>query len=130
MFVSVVSSIRSSTLHRPDRTAEDGPGEVGELVHDAGVVTHSVKSEGKLTGGFYAIISIEVITPFSQDKPQEGVCPADLCSDLSDVAIASETGRVRVFRWSVVHVVLSRNPGQEAGQLRVDGRVGGELPQI
>ena len=37
MLVSVVSSIRSSTLHRPDRTTEDGPGEVGELVHDAGV---------------------------------------------------------------------------------------------
>ena len=119
MFVSVVSPIRSSTLHRPDRTAEDGPGEVGELVHDAGVVTHSVESEGKQTGGFYAIVSVRSIT--------EGVCPADLCSDLSDVAIASETGRVRVSRWSVGHVVLSRYPGQEAGQLRVDGRVGGEL---
>ena len=47
MFVSVVSPIRSSTLHRPDRTAEDGPGEVGELVHNAGVVTNSVESEGK-----------------------------------------------------------------------------------
>ena len=115
MIVDVVSSVKSSTLHRPDRTAEDGPGEVGELVHDAGVVTHSVKSEGKLTGGFYAIISVQVII--------EGVCPADLCSDLSDVAIASETGRVRVFRWSEVHVVLSRYPGQEAGQLRVDGGV-------
>ena len=121
MFVGVVSSIRSSTLHRPDRTAEDGPGEVGELVHDAGVVTHSVESEGKQTGGFYAIVSVRSIT--------EGVCPADLCSDLSDVAIASETGRVRVFRWSEVHVVLSGNPGQEAGQLRVDGRVVGALQQ-
>ena len=122
MFVSVVSSIRSSTLHRPDRTAEDGPGEVGELVHDAGVVTHSVESEGKQTGGFYAILSVPVII--------EGVCPADLCSDLSDVAIASETGRVRLSSWSVLHVVLSSNPGQKAGQLRVDGRVGGGLPQI
>ena len=55
MFVSVVSSIRSSTLHRPDRTAEDGPGEVGELVHDAGVVTLSVESEGKQTGSLYAV---------------------------------------------------------------------------
>ena len=119
MFVSVVSSIRSSTLHRPDRTAEHGPGKVGELVHDAGVVTHSVESEGKQTGGFYAFISVQVII--------EGVCPADLCSDLSDVAIASETGRVRVSRWSEVHVVLSSYPGQEAGQLRVDGRVGGKL---
>ena len=117
MFVSVVSSIRSSTLHCPDRTAEDGPGEVGELVHDAGVVTHSVESEGKQTGGFYAIQPVPNII--------EGVCPADLCSDLSDVAIASETGRVRVSRWSVGHVVLSRYPGQEAGQLRIDGRVGG-----
>ena len=119
MFVSVVSSIGSSTLHRPDRTAEDRPGEVGELVHDAGVVTHSVESEGKQTGGFYPIIPVPVIT--------EGVCPADLCSDLSDVAIARETGRVRVSRWSVGHVVLSGNPGQEAGQLRVDSRVGGKL---
>ena len=121
MFVSVVSAIRSSTPHRSDRTAEDGPGEVGELVHDAGVVTHSVESEGKQTGGFYAIKSVMIII--------EGVCPADLCSDLSDVAIASETGRVRVSRWSEVHVVLSRNPGQEAGQLRVDCRVGGALFQ-
>ena len=87
MFVSVVSS---STLHRPDRTAEDGPGEVGELVHDAGVVTHSVESEGKQTGGFYAITSVLPII--------EGVCPADLCSDLSDVAIAIKTGRVRISR--------------------------------
>ena len=53
MFVSVVSSISSSTLHCSDGTAEDGPGEVGELVHDAGSVTHSVQSEGKQTGGFY-----------------------------------------------------------------------------
>ena len=121
MFVSVVSSIRSSTLHRPDRTAEDGPGEVGELVHDAGVVTHSVESEGKQTGGFYAIKTVIRVI--------EWVCPADLCSDLSDVAIASETGRVRVSRWSVGHVVLSRYPGQEAGQLRVDCRVGRILPQ-
>ena len=86
MFVSVVSSIGSSTLHRPDRTAEDGPGEVGELVYDAGVVTHSVESEGKQTGGFYAIIKVIWVI--------EGVCPADHCSGLSDVAIASETGRV------------------------------------
>ena len=83
------------------------------------VVTHSVESEGKQTGGFYAIASVlEII---------EGVCPADLCSDLSDVAIASETGRVRVSRWSEVHVVLSRYPGQEAGQLRVNCGVGGGL---
>ena len=121
MIVSVVSSVRSSTLHRPDRTAEDGPGEVGELVHDAGVVTHSVESEGKQTGGLYAVSNV------CPTRPK--VCPADLCSDLSDVAIASETGRVRVSRWSEVHVVLSRNPGQEAGQLRVYCRVGGELLQ-
>ena len=121
MFVSVVSSISSSTLHRPDRTAEDGPGEVGELVHDAGVVTLSVESEGKQTGSFYAISPVPSIT--------EGVCPADLCSDLSDVAVANETGRVRVSRWSVLHVVLSCNPGQEARQLRVDRRVLGALDQ-
>ena len=119
MFVSVVGPIRSSTLHRPDRTAEDGPGEVGELVHDAGVVTHSVESEGKQTGGFYTFKFVPQII--------KGVCPAVLCSDLIDVAIAIETGRVRVSRWCVGHVVLSSYPGQEAGQLRVDGRVGGEL---
>ena len=121
MIVSVVSSIRSSTLHRPDRTAEHGPGKVGELVHDAGVVTHSVESEGKQTGGFYAIKFVIIII--------EGVCPADLCSDLSDVAIASETGRVSVSRWCVVHVVLSCDPGQVAIELRVDGRILGELAQ-
>ena len=119
MFVSVVSSIRSSTLHRPDRTAEHGPGKVGELVHDAGVVTHSVESEGKQTFSLYAIYPfLNVI---------EWVGPADLCSDLSDVSMASETGRVRFPRWCVVHVVLSCYPGQEAGQLGVDGRIGGEL---
>ena len=115
MLVSVVSSIRSSTLHRPDRTAEHGPGKVGELVHDAGVVTLSVESEGKQTGSFYAIIPVPIII--------EGVCPADLCSDLSDVSIASVTGRVRVSRWCVVHVVLSCYPGQVARQPSVDGRV-------
>ena len=115
----IVSSIRSSTLQRCDRTAEHGPGKVGELVHDAASVSLSVESEGKQTGSLYAIIPVIPVI--------EGVCPADLCSDLSDVAIASETGRVRVSRWSEVHVVLSRNPGQEAGQLRVDCRVGGDL---
>ena len=121
MFVSVVSSISTSTLHCPDRTAEDGPGEVGELVHDAGVVTHSVESEGKQTGGFYAINSVPPII--------EGICPADLCSDLSDVAITIETGRVGVSRWCVLHVVLSSYPGQVARQLRVDGRIVRELAQ-
>ena len=121
MIVSVVSSIRSSTLHRPDRTAEHGPGKVGELVHDAGVVTLSVESKGKQTGSFYAISSVIDII--------EGVCPADLCSDLSDVSIASGTGRVRDSRWCVVHVVLSCYPGQIARQPGVDRRVGGLLGQ-
>ena len=119
MIVSVVSPIRPGTLHCPYRTPEDGPGEVGHLVQDAGVVALAVDSEGKQTGGFYTILPVSHII--------EGVCPADLCSDLSDVAIASETGRVRLSRWCVGHVVLSSNPGQEAGQLRVDGRVGGRL---
>ena len=121
MFVTVVSSIRSSTLHRPDRTAEHGPGKVGELVHDAGVVTLSVESEGKQTGSFYAILSVKPII--------EGVCPADLCSDLSDVSIASGTGRVRVSRWCVVHVVLSCYPGQIAREPSVDRWVEGVLIQ-
>ena len=77
-------------------------------------MTLSVQSEGKQTGGLYAVSSV---------CPTEGPCPADLGCDLSDVAIASETGRVSVSRWSVVHVVLSRYPGQEARQLHVDTRV-------
>ena len=120
MSVGVFSTTRSSTLNRPYRTPEDRPGEVLYLVHDAAAVTLSVESEGKQTGSLYAVSIV---------RPTIRVCPADLCSDLSDVAIASETGRVRVSRWSEVHVVLSRNPGQEAGQLRVDCRVGGFLPQ-
>ena len=115
MIVSVVSSIRPGTLHRPDRTPEDGPREVLQLVHDAGVVRHSVESEGKQTFSFYAITPVAPII--------EWVGPADLCSDLSDVSIASETGRVRVCWWSEVHVVLSCHPGQVAGELGVDGRV-------
>ena len=122
MIVGVGRSLRSTILHRSDRTAEDGPGEVGELVHDAGVVTHSVESEGKQTGGFYAILSVIIII--------EGVCPADICSDLSNVAIASETGRVRLSRWGVVHVVLSSNPGKIARQLRIHRRICGELVEI
>ena len=121
MFVSVLSAIRSSTLHSPDRTAEDGPGKVVELVHDAGVVSLFVESEGKQTGSFYAIIPVPIII--------EGVCPADLCSDLSDVSIASGTGRVRDSRWCVVHVVLSCYPGQIARQPSVYRRVLGELEQ-
>ena len=78
-------------------------------------MTLSVESEGKQTGGLYAVSLV---------RPTIGrVCSADLGSDLSDVAIASETGSVSVSRWSVVHVVLSRYPGQEARQLHVDTRV-------
>ena len=103
MIVSVVSSIRPGSLHRPYRTAEDGPCEVGELVHDAGGVSLSVQSEGEQTGSFYTTSRVKPIT--------KGVCPAFLCSDLSDISIASETGRVKVSRWCVVHVVLSCHPG-------------------
>ena len=121
MIVSVVSSIRSSTLHRPDRTAEHGPGKVGELVHDAGVVTLSVESEGEQTDGFYTFSLVVIII--------EGVCPADLCSDLINISIASETGRVRFTRGCVGHLVLSCHPGQVAGQPSVDRRVVGVLVQ-
>ena len=55
MCVIVVSSIRSSTLHRPHRTPEDRPCEVIYLTHDAAVVTLSVECEGKQTGGLYAV---------------------------------------------------------------------------
>ena len=103
MIVSVVSSIRPGTLHRPDRTPEDGPREVLNRVHDASVVPLSVESEGKQTFSFYASVSVLPVT--------EWVCPADLCSDLSDISIASETGRVRVSNWSEIHSVLSCHPG-------------------
>ena len=106
MSVGVFSSTSSSTPHCPYRTPEDRPGEVLYLVHDAAVVTLSVESEGKQTGGFYAIIKVIWVI--------EGVCPADHCSGLSDVAIASETGRVRLSRWCVLHVVLSGDPGKVA----------------
>ena len=105
MCVIVVSSIRSSTLHRPYRTPEDRPCEVLYLVHDAAAVTLSVESEGKQTGGLYAVSLV---------RPTFRIGPADLGSDLSDVALTSETGRVRVSSWSVVHVVLSCHPGQVA----------------
>ena len=121
MIVSVVSSLSSSTFHRPDRTAEHRPGEVGELVHDAGSVTLSVEGERKQTFSFYAISPVVNII--------EGVCPADLCSDLINISIASETGRVRLCRGCVGHLVLSCHPGQVAGQPSVDRRVGGALAQ-
>ena len=121
MKVSVVSSIRSSTFYRPYRTVEDGSGKVIYPIHEVGVVTLSVQSEGKQTGSFYAFIRVVFII--------EGVCPADLCSDLSDVSIASGTGRVRVSRWCVVHVVLSCYPGQIAREPGVYRRVGGALGQ-
>ena len=117
MCVSVVSS---NTLHPPYRTPEDRPGEVLYLTHDAAVVNLSVESEGKQTGGLYAVSPV---------RPTFLIGPADLGSDLSDVAVANETGRVRVSRWSVLHVVLSCNPGQEAGQLGVDKRVVGGLTE-
>ena len=103
MLVSVVSSIRPGTLHCPDRTPEEWPREFGALVHEASVVPLTVESEGKQTGSFYAVTNITEII--------ERVGPADLCSDLSDVSIASKTGRVRVCKWTVVHVVLSCHPG-------------------
>ena len=121
MCVSVISPCRSSTFHRPDRTAEDGPGEVGELIKYAGVVTLSVEREVKQTGSFYAISRVIRII--------EGVCPADLCSDLINISIASETGRVSVCRGCVGHLVLSCHPGQVARQPSVDRRVGGALEQ-
>ena len=115
MFISEVSSIRSSTLHPPYRTAEDRSGEVPYLSHDAGLMTLSVEGEGKQTGSLYAVSNVR--------PTRAKVCPADLGSDLSDVTLTSETGRVRVSRWFVVQVVLSCHPGQVARQPSVDCRV-------
>ena len=105
MSVCVFSTAGSSTPHRPYRTPEDRPGEVLYLVHDAAAVTLSVESEGKQTGGLYAVSIVH---------PTFIISPADLSSDLSDVTLPSETGRVRLSSWSVVHVVLSCHPGQIA----------------
>ena len=107
-----VSIVRTNTLHRPYRTAEDRSCEVFYLSHDAGLMTLSVNSEGKQTGGLYAV---SLISPTFSN-----VCPADLGSDLRDVPLTSETGRVRVSRWFVVHIVLSCHPGQVARQPGVD----------
>ena len=105
MSVGVVSSISSSPLHRSYRTPEDRPGEVLYIATDAAAVTLSVESEGKQTGGLYAVSPV---------LPTCIIGPADLGSDFSDVALASETGRVRLSSWSVLHVVLSCHPGQVA----------------
>ena len=87
MGVSVVSA---DTLHPPYRTPEDRSGEVFYLIQYAGTVALSVEGEGKQTGRLYA---------FSNVHPTSGrICPADLGSDLRDVALTSETGRVRVSR--------------------------------
>ena len=119
MCVRVVSS---NTLHPPNRTTEDRSREVLYLIKDTGPVALSVEGEGKQTGGLYAVSRIR--------PTNQRICPAVLFSDLRDLALASETGRVRVSRWFVVHVVLSCHPGQVAGQLRVDGRVLGGLVQL
>ena len=106
MSVRVIIFIRSSILQCSYRTPEERPREVLYLTHDAAAVSLSVESEGKQTGGLYAVSLV---------RPTSGrVCPADLGSDLSDVALAIETGRVRVSSWSVLHVVLSCHPGQVA----------------
>ena len=102
MCVRVVSSIRSSTLNCPYRTPENRPCEVVNLVHDTGIVTLSVETEWKQAGGLYAV---------SRVRPSVRVCPADLGSDLGDVTMTSETGRVRESWWCVVHVVLFYYPG-------------------
>ena len=105
MSVRVIIFIRSSILQCSYRTPEERPGEVLYLTHDAAVVILSVEREGKQTGGLYAV---------SRVRPTFLIGPADIGSDLSDVALASETGRVRLSSWSVLHVVLSCNPGQVA----------------
>ena len=87
MCVIVVSS---DTLHPPYRTPEDRPGEVFYLIHDAGTVALSVEGEGKQTGRLYAVSPV---------CPTFIISSADLGSDLRDVALTSETGRVRVSRW-------------------------------
>ena len=112
MYISVVSS---NTFHRPYRTPEDRSREVFYLSHEAGLMALSVEGEGKQTGSLYAV---------SEVRPTRAqVCPADLGSDLRDVTLTSETGRVRVSRWFVVHVVLSCHPGQVARQPGVDSWV-------
>ena len=87
MCVSVVSS---DTFHLPYRTPEDRSGEVIYLTHDAGTVALSVEGERKETGRLYAVSLV---------YPTFIIGPADLGNDLGDVALTSETGRVKVSRW-------------------------------
>ena len=86
-----VSVVRAGSLHPPYRTAEDRSGEVFYLTQDAGLVSLSAEGEGKQTGGLYAV---------SRVRPtDQRVCPAELGSDLSDVALSSGTGRIWLSRW-------------------------------
>ena len=85
-----VSVISSHALHTPYRTPEDRPGEVIYLIHDAGTVGLSVEGERKQTWRLYAV---------SRVRPTFIIGPADLGNDLGDVALTSETGRVKVSRW-------------------------------
>ena len=119
MQISVVSA---DTLDGSDGTPEHGTGEVFNLVSEAAVIGSSIESERKETGGFYSVVVVQ--------DTEQWVSSTNFSSDLRDVTIASEAGRVRVSRGSVLHIVLGCHPGQVAGEFCVDRRVVRILVQL
>ena len=87
--------VSPGTLHLSDGTPEHGPGEVLDLVHDA--------------GGLHFVINSQTAT--------EDVGPADLCSDLVDVSLSSQAGGVRLRGQGVSQVLLLRR--RQCGALSV-----------
>ena len=100
MQIRVVSA---NTLDGPDGTPEHGAGEVFNLISEAAVITPTIETEGKQTGGLYAFIEVQ--------QTEKWASSTHFSSDLRDVTIASKTVRVRVSRGRVVHVVLGSYPG-------------------
>ena len=89
MEISVVRS--ANTLDGSDRTPEHWAGEVLNLVSEAAVISLTIESERKETGGFYSVVVVQ--------DTEQWVSSTNFSSDLRDVTIASETCRVLVSRW-------------------------------
>ena len=83
--------VENTVLHCPYWTSEDGQGEVRYRLRYAGAVTLTIEGKVEQASGLNLVCCVPITT--------KRVCPAFLCSDLIDVAIASETVRVRVSRW-------------------------------
>ena len=111
MLISVVSALRSSPLDSPYGAPEDGPGEVFNIISEAAVIGHTIESEGEDTGRLHAIPAVP--------KTEKGISSADLGRVLSDVPLPSQTVLLSL-PGGELHVVLGGNPGQVAGDLRVN----------